>query len=285
MEPDSEPSSNDKVPSFFSNHDKNTDKIYQKKNNEDNSFDSLPKSSTGSSKLIINWPSLGIGVLIAVACIFCGILIANMINTESIQNMDQILIKEINPTKKLSLSSFIDNASPLLGNRNAPLTLIEFGDYQCTFCNKFFHETEELIITNYVKTGKVKILFKDFIVVGEDSIHAANAAHCANDQKMFWQYHSILYHNWAGEGTGWVSTQNLNEFANTLELNMDEFSECVSELKWKELVNLSHEDGIVAGVTATPTFFIIDENNNVLKITGAQPYDVFKEVFESILEK
>ena len=131
----------------------------------------------------------------------------------------------------------------------------------------------------------MKILFKDFIVVGQDSMHAANAAHCANDQQMFWQYHSILYNNWAGEDTGWASPEHLNEFANTLGLNMDKFSECVSELQWKELVDSSHRDGIVAGVTATPTFFVIDENRNVLKITGAQHYDVFKEVFDSALEK
>ena len=285
MEPDSEPSSNDKIPSFFLKDDKNTEDLYQEKSNENNQTESASKTPRRSSKLTIHWPSLGIGAIIAIACIFFGVLMTNMINIESTQNLDQILIKEINPTKKLSLSSFTDNASPVLGNKDAPLTIVEFGDYQCTFCNKFFHETVESIIINYVKTGKVKILFKDFIVVGEDSMNAANAAHCANDQKMFWQYHSILYNNWAGEGTGWASPEHLNEFANTLGLNMDKFSECVSELQWKELVDSSHRDGIVAGVTATPTFFVIDENNNVSKITGAQHYDVFKEVFDSMLEK
>ena len=285
METNSDSSSNDKIPSFFLKDDKNTEDLYQEKSNENNQTESVSKTPRRSSKLTIHWPSLGIGAIIAIACIFFGVLMTNMINIESTQNLDQILIKEINPTKKLSLSSFTDNASPVLGNKDAPLTIVEFGDYQCTFCNKFFHETVESIIINYVKTGKVKILFKDFIVVGEDSMNAANAAHCANDQKMFWQYHSILYNNWAGEGTGWASPEHLNEFANTLGLNMDKFSECVFELQWKELVDSSHRDGIVAGVTATPTFFVIDENNNVSKITGAQHYDVFKEVFDSMLEK
>ncbi len=285
METNSDSSSNDKIPSFFLKDGKNTEDLYQGKSNENNQTESASKTPRRSSKLTIHWPSLGIGAIIAIACIFFGVLMTNMINIESTQNLDQILIKEINPTKKLSLSSFTDNASPVLGNKDAPLTIVEFGDYQCTFCNKFFHETVESIIINYVKTGKVKILFKDFIVVGEDSMNAANAAHCANDQKMFWQYHSILYNNWAGEGTGWASPEHLNEFANTLGLNMDKFSECVSELQWKELVDSSHRDGIVAGVTATPTFFVIDENNNVSKITGAQHYDVFKEVFDSMLEK
>jgi len=284
MEPDSESSSNDKVPSFFSEGNKPTENLHFEKI-KNNSIESSSKITKQPSKLTIHWPSLGIGAVIAVACIFFGIMMANMVDTESTQILDEITIDEIGSIKKPTFSSFTDNSSPILGDGNAPLTLIEFGDYQCTFCNKFFHETVDSILTNYVETGKVKILFKDFIVVGQDSIHAANAAHCANDQQMFWQYHSILYNNWAGEGTGWVSSEQLNKFANTLGLDMDEFSNCVSELKWEKLVNASHDDAIALDVTATPTFFVIDENRNVLKIVGAQDYDVFKEVFDSALEK
>jgi len=280
-----EPDSSDRIPDFFLDDDKNTKDLSQEKNNETNSFESIPKAHTKSSKLTIHWSSLGIGAGIAIACVFCGVLITNMINDESVQDLDEIIINEISPTKKPTLSSFTDNASPVLGNTNAPLTMIEFGDYQCTYCKKFFRETEGLIVENYVKTGKVKIMFKDFIVVGGDSANAANAAHCANDQKMFWLYHSILYNNWDGEDTGWASFDRLHEFANELELNMDEFSKCMSELKWEGLINSSQTDGRVIGVTATPTFFIIDQNNNILKITGAQPYTVFEEVFDSLLEK
>jgi protein-disulfide isomerase len=162
--------------------------------------------------------------------------------------------------------------------------MVEFGDYQCTFCSKFFHETENSIITNYVKTGKVKMLFKDYIILGQDSMNAANAAHCANDQKLFWEYHSILYNNWAGEDTGWANLAHLHEFARALDLDFDEFSTCMSDLKWNELVNLSSIDGQKLGVTGTPTFFVIDQNNDVIKIVGAQHYDVFKEIFDSVLE-
>ena len=217
----------------------------------------------------IHWQSLGIGAGIAVACIFCGVLLVNMINTDSTQVLDEITIKEITTTKP-TIASFYDNASPILGDPNAPLTLVEFGDYQCTFCKKFFHETEKSILINYVETGKVKMLFKDFIVVNDDSLNAASAAHCANDQQMFWQYHSTLYENWDGEGTGWASFEHLHQFAATLGLDMDEFSECMSQSKWKELVNSSHGDGRTLGVDATPTFFIINQNNEAIKIVGAQ---------------
>ena len=290
MESDPKPSSNDKVPSFFSEGDKTTENLHFEKIKKNDSIESSSKTTKQSSKLTIHWPSLGIGAVIAVACIFFGIMMANMVDTESTQILDEITINEIGSIKKPTFSSFTDNASPILGDENAPLTLIEFGDYQCTYCKKFFRETVESILINYVETGKVKMLFKDFIVVdgavgGNDSMNAANAAHCANDQGMFWQFHSTLYNNWAGEGTGWISSEQLNKFANTLELDMNEFSNCVSELKWKKLVNASHDDAVALGVTATPTFFVIDENRNVLKITGAQHYDVFKEVFDSALEK
>ncbi len=290
MEPDPKPSSNDKVPSFFSDGDKTTENLHFEKIKKNDSIESSSKTTKQSSKLTIHWPSLGIGAVIAIACIFFGVMMTNMVDTESTQILDEITINEIGSIKKPTFSSFTNNASPILGDENAPLTLIEFGDYQCTYCKKFFRETVESILINYVETGKVKMLFKDFIVVdgavgGNDSMNAANAAHCANDQGMFWQFHSTLYNNWAGEGTGWVSSDQLNKFANTLELDMDEFSNCVSELKWKKLVNASHDDAVALGVTATPTFFVIDENRNVLKITGAQHYDVFKEVFDSALEK
>ena len=285
MEPDSKLPSDDNTPSFFSNDDKNIEKLSHKKNDITNSFESTSKKSQRTSNRTVHWPSLGIGAGIAIACIFCGVLLVNMINTEPTEVLDEIIINEITATKKPTIASFYDNASPILGDLNAPLTMIEFGDYQCTFCKKFFSETEESIITNYVETGKVKILFKDFIVVpGNDSLNAANAAHCANDQEMFWQYHSTLYNNWDGEGTGWASFERLHQFASTLGLDMDKFSECMSESKWKELVDSSKVDGRTLGVSATPTFFIIDQNNKVLKITGAQHYDVFQEVFDSLLE-
>ena len=284
MDFDSKSTSNSNEPEFFSDDNKNIEKLSGKKNDDISLTNTQPKIQERRSNNAIHWQSLGIGAGIAVACIFCGVLLVNMINTDSTQVLDEITIKEITTTKP-TIASFYDNASPILGDPNAPLTLVEFGDYQCTFCKKFFHETGESILINYVETGKVKMLFKDFIVVNEDSVNAASAAHCANDQKMFWQYHSTLYNNWDGEGTGWASFEQLHQFASTLGLDMNEFSECMSQSKWKELVNASHTDGRTLGVDATPTFFIIDENNEALKITGAQHYDVFQRTFDSLLEK
>ena len=285
-----ESDSDDKLPSFFLNDSKNDQESLdaQKRINKTESNETL--SDIHTTKVVrstnrIHLPSLAIGAGIAVACIFCGVLMVNMINSETTPVLAETPQKQTEITKIQSLSVFTDNASPILGNPNAPITMVEFGDYQCTFCSKFFHETENSIITNYIKTGKVKILFKDYIILGQDSINAANAAHCANDQKSFWKYHSMLYNNWAGEDTGWADLAHLHEFANTLGLDMDVFSTCMSDLKWNELVNLSSIDGQKLGVSGTPTFFVIDQNNDVIKIVGAQHYDVFKQIFDSVLDE
>lgn len=285
-----ESDSDDKLPSFFLNDSKNDQESLdaQKRINKTESNETL--SDIHTTKVVrstnrIHLPSLAIGAGIAVACIFCGVLMVNMINSETTPVLAETPQKQTEITKIQSLSVFTDNASPILGNPNAPITMVEFGDYQCTFCSKFFHETENSIITNYIKTGKVKILFKDYIILGQDSINAANAAHCANDQKLFWEYHSMLYNNWAGEDTGWADLAHLHEFANTLGLDMDVFSTCMSDLKWNELVNLSSIDGQKLGVSGTPTFFVIDQNNDVIKIVGAQHYDVFKQIFDSVLDE
>lgn len=285
-----ESDSDDKLPSFFLNDSKNDQESLdaQKRINKTESNETL--SDIHTTKVVrstnrIHLPSLAIGAGIAVACIFCGVLMVNMINSETTPVLAETPQKQTEITKIQSLSVFTDNASPILGNPNAPITMVEFGDYQCTFCSKFFHETENSIITNYIKTGKVKVLFKDYIILGQDSMNAANAAHCANDQKLFWEYHSMLYNNWAGENTGWADLAHLHEFANTLGLDMDVFSTCMSDLKWNELVNLSSKDGQKLGVSGTPTFFVIDQNNDVIKIVGAQHYDVFKQIFDSVLDE
>jgi protein-disulfide isomerase len=232
-------------------------------------------------------PSMGIGAGIAISCLVLGIFLANFTDVKNSPVFEEIPATDIiqNPKNSISFSTLLDNGSPFLGSVDAPLTLIEFGDYQCSFCKRHSDQTNHLIIKNYVETGKVKIMFKDLIVVGEDSVSAAHAAHCAKDQEMFWAYHFTLYNNWNGEGTGWITNNNLNRFAEDLELDMNEFSECMSDNRWNDLILASQKDGQDLGVSGTPAFFLIGPTDHVSKIDGAQPYSVFVEVFEAELTK
>jgi len=236
----------------------------------------------------LHMPSIALGAGIAISCLVFGIFLGNFIDEKDSQPLvESPTITNIEEWQKAQkLTALLENGSPILGNIDAPLTLVEFGDYQCSFCKKHFVQTHDLIMKNYVATGDVKILFKDMIVTsGEGSINAAHAAHCAKDQGMFWKYHYMLYNNWEGENTGWITDDSLNKFAKNIDMNMNEFSKCMVEEKWMTLINTSDEDANTMGVTGTPSFFLIGPENEIIKIHGAQPYDVFKESFDLHLQK
>jgi len=175
------------------------------------------------------------------------------------------------------------NGSPILGNPYAPITLVEFGDYQCHFCNVFFHSTEEQIIQNYVKTGKVKMIFKDFNIIGPDSTAASHGAHCAEEQGMFWEYHDVLYNNWTGENNGWASSENLLKFAKDIGLDTDRWSECMANGTYSQIILASNNDAEDLDLTGTPAFFIIGSDGTTTPLFGAQPFESFKQVIDSKL--
>jgi len=240
--------------------------------------------------------SLGIGAGVAVVAIIAAFFAFNIMSEEKqlafvqIDSLKQETILEQTESlkqepQKIHASVLIENGSPYLGDPAAPITLVEFGDYQCFFCNKFFHTTEPDILSNYVETGKVKIIFKDFIIIGPDSATAAHAAHCADDQGKFWEYHDILYNNWTGENNGWASSENLHRFAQNVGLDINEFSECMKSEIHKPLIAASIEDAKTLGLRGTPGFFVIGVDNQIIKIPGAQPYSVFESIFDSELEK
>ena len=233
-------------------------------------------------------PSIALGAGIAISCLVLGVFLGNFIDGENSQLLVETpTITNIEKQQNMSnLATLVKNGSPMLGNIDAPLTLVEFGDYQCSYCKRHFDQTHDLIMKNYVATSKVKILFKDMIVTpGEDSVNAAHAAHCAKDQGMFWKYHYMLYNSWEGESTGWVTDDNLNKFAKNIDLDMNKFSKCMSENKWMKLISASENDAKIMGITGTPSFFLIGPENEIIKIHGAQPYDVFKETFDLQLKK
>lgn len=229
----------------------------------------------------LHGPSLGIGAGIAIVSIISVFFAINVIDESPELQFEQKAPSQDNNQASL----FTENASPALGNENAPILLVEFGDYQCFFCNKFFHETEVDIMKNYVETGKVKIIFKDFTIIGPDSVNAAQATHCANDQGKYWAYHDELYNNWGGENNGWASVENLKQFAIDLELDSEKFDQCLDSKKYDSYVSASGTDARTLGLTGTPGFFVIGPDNQITKIGGAQPFDVFQRIFDSELAK
>lgn len=186
-----------------------------------------------------------------------------------------------NDSKLFTATKLINNGSPILGEPNAPITILEWGDYQCTFCYKFHENTLDIIYEDYIKTGKVKLVFKDFPLNGPDSLLAAEASYCANDQERYWEYHDELYKNWGGERTGWITRGTLEKFAVSTNLDIEEFNKCLNDKKYQDKVIALHEFGKEIGIDATPSFLVFNDQK-IIKIRGNQPLEVFLKTFDEL---
>jgi protein-disulfide isomerase len=169
----------------------------------------------------------------------------------------------------------------VLGDIKAPVTFFEYGDYQCPFCGRFFQQIEPSLRDEYVKTGKVKMVFKSFQFLGPESLAAAEAAECAKDQSKFWGYHDALYTAEIADGK--ESNGNLNrelfmKIAGNLGMDTAAFANCIDTKKYAAQVQQDIADGQAVGVNSTPTSFV---NGQMLQ--GALPYAQFKAVIDGIL--
>ena len=172
--------------------------------------------------------------------------------------------------------------SPILGSDSAPITIIEFGDYQCEQCYNWFHNTKDSIVENYIETGKANLIFVDLAFLGRDSPKAAAATYCAEEQGKYWEYHDLLYNFQEGIDTGWANSERLKAFAQSLELDEELFNSCVDSGKFAKRVQFNINEAKKQGATGTPTFIIVNSNGQQQKLVGAQPYSVFQKVLDSM---
>jgi protein-disulfide isomerase len=182
---------------------------------------------------------------------------------------------------ELTPQMLTQNGSPLLGDSSAKITIVEFGDYQCTYCHLFHKNTKDALLKQYVNTGKVNFVFRDFPLNGPDSVLAAEGSYCADDQNKYWQYHDELYKNWGGEKTGWVNQKSLDRFATTVSLDLDKFDKCISDKKYEQKVLDNQKFGEKIGIDGTPSF-IVFSGKQITKIIGAQPLSEFQQVIDKI---
>ena len=177
------------------------------------------------------------------------------------------------------VSSITIEDDTILGDKDAPVTFIEFSDFSCGFCKRFFNETENQIIQDYVDTGKVRFVYKNYAFLGPTSVTAAQGLWCAHDQGKYWEYHDHIFANVSGSGN-WMSDDNVDQIAQDIGMNATTFADCISSGKYQEKVAEELKEGQGIGVTGTPASFINGE-----KVSGAQPYAVFKEVIERKLKE
>ncbi|MEW6287369.1 MAG: thioredoxin domain-containing protein [Chloroflexota bacterium] len=187
---------------------------------------------------------------------------------------------QASPTADTQLvESVVARTRHFKGDPNAPVTIIEFGDFQCPYCGQFFSRTEPQIYERYIQSGKVRFGYFHFAFLGEESNWAAQAAECAAEQNKFWEYHDKLYNSQSGENQGAFSRDNLKRFADELGLDTSAFSECLDSGRYAQLVSNESSMASSIGVNSTPTFLLV----NGQFIIGAQPFEIFQQALDSLL--
>ena len=227
-----------------------------------------------NKKLVV---SVAFVVIVAIVIISFSTYYATLLETQKVAQ-DRFLASQQEPQQEF------ENGSPILGSESAPITIVEFGDYQCEACYAWFHNTRDTLIDNYIETGKAKLIFVDLPFLGRDSPIAAQASYCAEDQGQYWEYHTMLYTFQDGHpDSGWADRDRLNSFAFSLDMSIDEFNECMDSSKYKKRVKANYDEAVKNRVQSTPTFIIISEDGKKEQFSGAQPYSVFALTIESML--
>ena len=174
----------------------------------------------------------------------------------------------------------VDNGNlPVQGNENAPVTIIEFSDFECPFCGQFYTQSLPQVITDYIDTGKAKLYYRHLpLSFHPQARPAALASECANEQDAFWEYHDTLFDNNATLGT--ATTAKYVEWATDLGLNASQFEKCLTSEKYAENVDGDTAAATAAGASGTPTFYI-----NGQQLVGAQPFASFQAIIDAKLAK
>jgi protein-disulfide isomerase len=210
------------------------------------------------------------------------------------------LTSQINPVEKIATSESTTNLNAngnSLGDPNAPIQIIEFGDFQCPFCKRFHVETEPLLISKYIETGKVYFTYrsagnwvsKNIGLGSTESQDAALAAYCAADQNKFWEMHDALFaNNRDMEDQGSFTSDRLTVIAQNVGLDMTTYQDCYDSGKYANRVQQDYADTLAAGIQGTPSFVVIYKVNGVTKntlIEGAQPFETFQQAINTILNE
>lgn len=173
----------------------------------------------------------------------------------------------------LDMESLLDDDA-VKGDEDAPVTIIEWSDFECPFCGRFYTETLGQIEEQYIKTGKVKLVYRDFpLSFHPNAQKAAEAAECAGEQGKFWEMHDLLFEKGVSGGVA-----AFKGYAKQLDLDTAKFDSCLDSGAMASEVQKDMSEGAAAGITGTPGFLI-----NGKLVSGAQPFSVFQQIIEAEL--
>ncbi len=176
------------------------------------------------------------------------------------------------------MEALIQSTRHFKGAADAPVTIIEFADYQCPYCGRFAEDTYPKINEAYIASGQVRIGYQHFAFLGDESLWAAEASECAADQDAFWEYHDYLFRHQSGENQGAFTKDHLKAFAADLGLDTAAFNGCLDSGTHSALVAGQTQAAQQVGVRSTPTFVL-----NGRPVIGAQPFEVFQQYIQQAL--
>jgi protein-disulfide isomerase len=169
------------------------------------------------------------------------------------------------------------------GDPNAPITMLEYSDFTCGFCEKFFHETFPQLLSEYIEKGKVRFVYRDFPRGIGSPLRAADAARCAGEQNAYWPMHDRLFNS-----GGQLAQDDLKRYAKELKLSGEQFSECMAAHRYMQDIEKDLRDAGSLGIRGTPAFVLfptkLPENPHLILIPGAFPYETFKEEIDKLLK-
>jgi protein-disulfide isomerase len=171
----------------------------------------------------------------------------------------------------------------VLGKNDAPLTLVEFTDYECPFCKRFYDSTFQVLKKNYIETGKLKFISRNMpLPMHPHALKAAQAAGCAGEQGKFWEMKQALFTH-----QDKLEPEALNGYAKELLLNAEQFQVCMADTE--RLKAISDEASYInsLGINGTPSFVLGRSSGDAVegrKIVGAQPLEVFESAINELLQ-
>jgi protein-disulfide isomerase len=188
---------------------------------------------------------------------------------------------------EVSVSDLVDDDMSM-GSDSAPVIMVEFSDFQCSFCRRFYSNTYSQIKTDYVDTDKVKYVFRDFpLSFHPGAQKAAEAVECADEQGKGWELHDKMYdeQNKQGSGTIQFGVTDIKGWASEIGLDSTSFDSCLDSGKYASEVSQDMQDGSDFGVSGTPAFFLIkSDGTGFTQISGARPYSDFKSSIDALLQ-
>lgn len=189
----------------------------------------------------------------------------------------------------VKISSISLDSSHTLGRPGAAMTLVEFSDFQCPFCERFFTNTLPQIQKTYVDTGKLKLVYKHFPLTDlhPNAREAASAAECANEQGKFWPYHNTLFSNqaqWAHQYATQVAS-TFQKYASSLGLNSVTFNSCLDSHKYSSTIDKDLQQASAYGISSTPTFYVGNDKNGYTQIVGSKSFSIFQLTIDQLLSQ